>query len=564
MTQPRVHRVRPALAAAALAVLMALGAPGSAGAATATIDFTPKAPTTGETVTFTANALNPGDTAAWSVDDSQVFDNGNGSTFETSFATRGFHTVTLQVTDEAGSSATGSVTLFVDDPPPPSTPPPGPAPSPPPANVAPVASFSFRPTSPTVGADVRFTSTSTDSDGRIALTRWDLDNDGQFDDASGTRVARAFAVPGSFTVSVLIRDDAGAEETASQIVTVNQPPSASFSMTPSPAPVGANVTFVSTASDADGQVAAQAWDLDGDGNFDDGSDPVATTAYPTAGTQVVRLRVTDDRGATATATASLTVVADQAPVAAFGFLPQAPKAGDAVNFVSASSDPDGSISRLAWDLDGDGRFNDAVGPSATRVFDAAGTYTVGLAATDDRGVTSTASQTIVVAAAGVAGAGTAPPATGAPARPAAGTTGGAIAPALRSGGLAAAAVPGVGRLVLLSPFPVVRIRGVFVRGGVRIQLLSVRAAAGTTVEVRCAGRTCPVRRVVRKVSKSGAVRFPTLERRLRAGVILEVRVTRSGRIGKYTRFTIRARGAPARRDLCLLGSRRKPSPCPVQ
>jgi glucose/arabinose dehydrogenase len=61
---------------------------------------------------------------------------------------------------------------------------------------------------------------------------------------------------------------------------------------------------------------------------------------------------------------------------------------------AASSDPDaGDTLSYAWDLDGDGQYNDstAVGPSRTY---AAGTYAVGLKVTDSKGATSTTTLTV--------------------------------------------------------------------------------------------------------------------------------------------------------------------------
>ncbi len=115
---------------------------------------------------------------------------------------------------------------------------------------------------------------------------------------------------------------------------------------------------------------------------------------------------------------------------------------------------------------------------------------------------------------------------------------------------------------LLAPFPVVRIVGSVGRRGALIRLLSVRAPAGASVELRCRGRRCPVRR--QRITATGAlVRFRFLEgRRLPVGTRLEVRVTAADRIGKFTRFSIRARRPPRRTDACLVPGRSGPAPCP--
>jgi hypothetical protein len=117
------------------------------------------------------------------------------------------------------------------------------------------------------------------------------------------------------------------------------------------------------------------------------------------------------------------------------------------------------------------------------------------------------------------------------------------------------------RAPLLRPFPVVRIRGYFRPGGVRVTLLSVNAPRSAHIAVRCLGKGCPVRTVS---VASAPARLRPYERFLPAGTVLQVRVTRPGSIGKYASFLIRARAAPLRRDLCLMPGRSKPAACPVR
>jgi hypothetical protein len=100
----------------------------------------------------------------------------------------------------------------------------------------------------------------------------------------------------------------------------------------------------------------------------------------------------------------------------------------------------------------------------------------------------------------------------------------------------------------LHPFPVVRIRGFFARTGARITLLSVRGPEKATVSVRCVGRGCPVRSLTLPTAH---VRLHRFERFLHAGIQLQIRVTRPGRIGSYTSFLIRARRPPLRTERCL-------------
>ncbi len=116
-------------------------------------------------------------------------------------------------------------------------------------------------------------------------------------------------------------------------------------------------------------------------------------------------------------------------------------------------------------------------------------------------------------------------------------------------------------LQVMSPFPVVRIVGRSTRYGAQIRLLSVRAPISATIVVRCR-RGCRRTSLRRGRGMRRAVRFKRFELNLRSGTIIEVRVSRSGVIGKFTRFRIRRGRRPARSDLCLHPGERAGRACP--
>ena len=103
---------------------------------------------------------------------------------------------------------------------------------------------------------------------------------------------------------------------------------------------------------------------------------------------------------------------------------------------------------------------------------------------------------------------------------------------------------------MLSPFPVVRIKGRLPARGARVTLLSVAAPRGATISVSCTGTGCPTSRFAR-VAGTGRTRLGAFERSLRAGTHITVLVSREGYIGKRTVIVIRKGSAPARRDSCL-------------
>jgi PKD repeat protein len=214
------------------------------------------------------------------------------------------------------------------------------------------------------------------------------------------------------------------------------------------------------------------------------------------------------------------------PSASFTWVPATPTAGQSVSLVSSSTDLSSAIDSFAWDVAGDGQFAPG-GPAMTTSFAHPGLHAVSLRVSDGNGLSSTATETIRVAAA-------------------------------------------VARL--MQPFPIVRIVGSETSSGATVRLLSVQAPVGARVSITCVGGGCKAKtesRVAKASSKSpsraGAITlaFSRFERPLRPGAILQIRVTRSGEIGKFTSFAIRRNRLPARTDACLPPASSKPSACPA-
>jgi PKD repeat protein len=167
----------------------------------------------------------------------------------------------------------------------------------------------------------------------------------------------------------------------------NVPPTAAFTANTTDLTTSVDA---STSSDSDGTIVSYAWDF-GDGATATGV--TATHPYATAGTYTVKLTVTDNQGATGTASQQVTATApNQPPTAAFTYTPT--NLTVAVDG-STSSDPDGTIASYAWDF-GDGAT--ATGVTATHPYATAGTYTVKLTVTDNKGATNSTSQQVTVTA----------------------------------------------------------------------------------------------------------------------------------------------------------------------
>src|SRR5215471_12321069 len=95
----------------------------------------------------------------------------------------------------------------------------------------------------------------------------------------------------------------------------NQPPTARLSASPTAGDAPLTVTFDGSGStDPEAQALTYSWDLNGDGTFGDATTPTASYTYTSNGTYTASLRVTDDQGASNTASVTITV-GNTAPVA---------------------------------------------------------------------------------------------------------------------------------------------------------------------------------------------------------------------------------------------------------
>ncbi len=242
------------------------------------------------------------------------------------------------------------------------------------------------------------------------------------------------------------------------------------------------------------------------------------SSYPTSGVYSVTLCVGDGAGGSASQTQPVTVH-NRPPVAAFTYAPGAPLPGAQIVLTSFSADPDGPLVRQAWDLDGDGAFDDGQGPSASVSFPEPGDYTVKLQVVDRDGAAHVAQTTI-----------------------------GVQAPVAQ----------------FLRPFPVVRVIGAVGERGTRIREILLTVPTGSRVRIVCHGGGCPG-----AGAKRGAVAARTLHirrfarRLLRPGTVVRISVTKPGTIGKYMRLRIRRGRSPSRIDRCLLFPATQPVRCPA-
>jgi glucose/arabinose dehydrogenase len=138
----------------------------------------------------------------------------------------------------------------------------------------------------------------------------------------------------------------------------NHPPTAVISASPTSGTAPLAVAFNGSGStDLDaGDVLSYAWDLDGDGQFDDSTAIAPTRTYTAVGAVTVRLRVADQHGATDTESVSINVGGPNSPPVPVIDAPTSGfrwKVGDPIAFSGHATDAqDGTVppTRLSWSV----------------------------------------------------------------------------------------------------------------------------------------------------------------------------------------------------------------------
>lgn len=354
----------------------------------ASFSFTPTVPIINQVVTFTDTSTDPeGDTLtrAWDTDDDGAFDDGDGTTASRSFPTAGARQVRLRVRDQYGAETISSRTVTV-------------------ANGGPQITLSVTPTTAPTGSPVAFSAAGIDPDGGPVTYAWDLDGDGVYNDSTAAvPPARSYPRARTLTISVRVTDDDGTDVSTGQrdqVITVTNrlPSTPTISASPATVQRGETTTLTAAATDPEGTALTYAWDLDNDSAFDDATGVSTPQTMPSSGTLTARVRVTDaDGGSTNSATFTLTAGNSPPQIDTFTVSPTAVGTGTAVSFAATASDPDGGTVTYAWDLDGDGEFDDSTAASPpSRSYPRSGNRTVGVRVTDDDTPAGTTQRTQVV------------------------------------------------------------------------------------------------------------------------------------------------------------------------
>lgn len=285
---------------------------------------------------------------------------GGAGTFEYTYPRTGNYTATLRVLDNLGQSNSTTVTVVVNRA----------------ANVPPAAAHGG-PYTIEVNQALELRGAGTDGNlgcGDRLTINWDLDNDGQFDDANGANPTVLWAALQNLPrgqanrIRIQVRDDQGATAVAETTLTIYpREPVAVGRANPNPSACRVNVTFDGNQSyhpNPQRTIAQYDWNVDGLPGVE-GSGAIFRYAYDQFGTYNVTLRVTDDLGRTADTSFQVAVnLGNRNPVARVAQNDITVLEGDPLVLDGrTSSDPDAncgdSIVEYRWDINADGDWNDA-------------------------------------------------------------------------------------------------------------------------------------------------------------------------------------------------------------
>ena len=251
------------------------------------------------------------------------------------YNTAGVFTVQLTFGDDDGESDTDVVIITVQQPP----------------NTPPVAEAGG-PYTGTVGVAIILDGTgSTDPDGNPLTYSWDLDNDGVFDDATGTTPTVSFPEQGSYIVALLVSDGLASHTDTATITVLNAAPVITV------APEGSTTEGSAfTEAGAFSDAGADSWTATVDYGDDTGVQPLLLQpdqtftlhhTYANEGVYTVTLTITDNDGAVGSAT--LVVTVDNVEPTAHAGADQSVDEGQVVTLNgTGSSDPGTDVLHFMW------------------------------------------------------------------------------------------------------------------------------------------------------------------------------------------------------------------------
>ena len=217
----------------------------------------------------------------------------------------------------------------------------------------------------------------------ISSYDWDLNNDGNFDDANGQQISTSFAKAGGNLVGIQATSSLGCSASAYRLVTVDATPTANFNV--GNTCIGNPVEFEDFSVANDG-TPFHNWEF-GDGSIATSDAPLHT--YDAVGDYTVKLTLTSAKGCIDSISKAVTIHA----VPSVDFTAEDVCLNEETVFVNTSSNTGLSIKSTTWNF-GNGTFSQDKNPNYT--YSKKGTYQVTLTLKTDKGCEQSSSKDVEV------------------------------------------------------------------------------------------------------------------------------------------------------------------------
>ncbi|HDM66777.1 MAG TPA: DUF11 domain-containing protein, partial [Thermoplasmatales archaeon] len=249
--------------------------------------------------------------------------------------------------------------------------------------------------------------------------RWDLDNDGLYDDYTGESFYYSWSEAGTYVISLKVEDSTGRIDTDDTTVTISPPENSPPDTPRRPSGTTEGIkdrvySYETSTVDPDGDLIRYGWDWNGDNTIDEwtgyfasGETISITHSWSTPGTYHVKVKAEDINGAQSDFSSALTVTITTGnhppnkPSKPGG--PTSGRIGVSYTYTATTNDPDGDqiYYKFSW---GDGTYSDWLGPyssgeivSASHSWSTKGNYEIRVKAKDTHGVESEWSDPLPVA-----------------------------------------------------------------------------------------------------------------------------------------------------------------------
>jgi PKD repeat protein len=260
------------------------------------------------------------------------------------------------------------------------------------SNSAPIADIGG-PYTGDEGSLVEFTGSATDPGDDTFTYEWDFDDDGLYNDGTGTNPSWTWYDEGDYPIGLKVTDDDGNFSFDYAVVTIDNVAPNADSGGPYVGIEGVMLSIYSSGSDPGADTLVYFWDLDFDGQYDDSVNSSPEWTWGDDGVYLIGLRIADGDGGYGYDNTTVTIQNANPTVDIQGSYEQDEELQLSLSAIVTDQGLYDTFTYL-WDF-GDGSVSSEVYPF--HVYTDNGVYNVSLTVTDDDGGVGTDTATVTIA-----------------------------------------------------------------------------------------------------------------------------------------------------------------------